>query len=279
MTAMADRIEKVSAERVRDEFSKLLCSAAPRRGLALLVDTGLAARVLPEVPKLRLESDEHFRHKDVYEHTLTVVEQAMALETAGPDLVLRLAALLHDVGKPATRRKEPGGRVSFHHHEVVGAKMARARLLALKYPKDVVADVSRLVELHLRFHGYGTGEWTDSAVRRYVRDAGPMLERLHVLTRSDCTTRNKRRAAALAGAYDELEHRIEDLRAQEEVDALRPELDGIEIGEVLGIPPGPDLGRAWRFLLELRLDAGPIGKAAAAAALAEWASEHGIGPN
>ncbi len=279
MTAMADRIEKVSAERVRDEFSKLLCSAAPRRGLALLVDTGLADRVLPEVPKLRLESDEHFRHKDVYEHTLTVVEQAMALEMAGPDLVLRLAALLHDVGKPATRRKEPGGRVSFHHHEVVGAKMARARLHALKYPKDVVADVSRLVELHLRFHGYGTGEWTDSAVRRYVRDAGPLLERLHVLTRSDCTTRNKRRAAALAGAYDELEHRIEDLRAQEEVDALRPELDGVEIGEVLGIAPGPDLGRAWRFLLELRLDAGPIGKPAAAAALAEWASEHGIGPN
>lgn len=277
MTAMAERIVKISAERVRDEFSKLMCSPDPRRGLALLVDTGLAERVFPELPKLRLETDEHFRHKDVYEHTLTVVEQAMALENGGPDLVLRLAALLHDIGKPATRRKEPGGRVSFHHHEVVGAKLAKARLIALKYPKDVVSDVSRLVELHLRFHGYGTGEWTDSAVRRYVRDAGPLLDRLHVLTRSDCTTRNKKRAAALSGAYDELEHRIEALRQQEEVDALRPELNGVEIGEVLGIAPGPDVGRAYRFLLELRLDAGPIGKEAAATALRAWAAEHGVG--
>jgi poly(A) polymerase len=277
IAAMADRIEKISAERVRDELSKLMLSPDPRRGLALLVDTGLAERVLPELPKLRLETDEHFRHKDVYEHTLTVVEQAIALEEGPPDLVLRLAALLHDIGKPATRRKEPGGRVSFHHHEVVGAKMAKARLSALKYPKDVVSDVARLVELHLRFHGYGTGEWTDSAVRRYVRDAGPLLERLHQLTRSDCTTRNKRRAAALSAAYDELEHRIEALRQQEEVDALRPELNGVEIGDVLGIGPGPDIGRAYRFLLELRLDAGPIGKDAAAAALREWAAEHGVG--
>jgi poly(A) polymerase len=277
MAAMADRILKISAERVRDELSKLMLSPDPRRGLALLVDTGLADRVLPELPKLRLETDEHFRHKDVYEHTLTVVEQAIALEEGEPDLVLRLSALLHDIGKPATRRKEPGGRVSFHHHEVVGAKMAKARLTALKYPKDVASDVSRLVELHLRFHGYGAGEWTDSAVRRYVRDAGPLLERLHNLTRSDCTTRNKRRAAALSGAYDELEKRIEILREQEAVDALRPELDGFEIGEVLGIPPGPDLGRAYRFLLELRLDEGPIGKEAATAALREWAAEHGVG--
>jgi poly(A) polymerase len=277
MSAMADRILKISAERVRDELSKLMLSPDPRRGLALLVDTGLADRVLPELPKLRLETDEHFRHKDVYEHTLTVVEQAMALEKGEPDLVLRLAALLHDIGKPATRRKEPGGRVSFHHHEVVGAKMAKARLTALKYPKDVASDVSRLVELHLRFHGYGAGEWTDSAVRRYVRDAGPLLERLHKLTRSDCTTRNKRRAAALSGAYTELENRIETLREQEAVDALRPELDGFEIGAVLGIPPGPDLGRAYRFLLELRLDEGPIGKEAATAALREWAAEHGVG--
>ena len=279
MTAMAERITKVSAERVRDELSKLMCTAEPRRGLTLLVDTGLADLVLPELPKLRLESDEHFRHKDVYEHTLTVVEQAIALEDddAEPDLVLRLAALLHDIGKPATRRKEPGGRVSFHHHEVVGAKMAKARLTALKYPKDVVADVSRLVELHLRFHGYGEGEWTDSAVRRYVRDAGPLLERLHKLTRSDCTTRNKRRAAALSAAYDDLEARIEALREQEQIDALRPELDGYEIGEVLGIAPGPDVGRAYRYLLELRLDAGPIGKDAAAAALRQWAAEHGVG--
>ena len=278
MTAMADEIAKISAERVRDELSKLILSSDPRRGLALLVDTGLADRVLPELPRLRLETDEHFRHKDVYDHTLIVLEQAIALEDGEPDLVLRLAALLHDIGKPATRRKEPGGRVSFHHHEVVGAKMAKARLTALKYPKDVVADVSRLVELHLRFHGYGAGEWTDSAVRRYVRDAGPLLERLHKLTRSDCTTRNKRRAAALSEAYDELERRIEALRQQEEVDALRPELDGHEIGAVLGVPPGPEIGRAYRFLLELRLDAGPIGKDAASAALREWAAEHGVGP-
>ena len=279
MTAMAERITKVSAERVRDELSKLMYTAEPRRGLALLVDTGLADLVLPELPKLRLESDEHFRHKDVYEHTLTVVEQAIALEgdDVEPDLVLRLAALLHDIGKPATRRKEPGGRVSFHHHEVVGAKMAKARLTALKYPKDVVADVSRLVELHLRFHGYGEGEWTDSAVRRYVRDAGQLLERLHKLTRSDCTTRNKRRAAALSAAYDDLEERIEALREQEQIDALRPELDGYEIGAVLGIPPGPDVGRAYRYLLELRLDAGPIGKDAASAALRQWAAEHDVG--
>jgi poly(A) polymerase len=277
MTAMADRITKISAERVRDELAKLICSSAPRRGLALLVETGLADRVLPELPKLRLERDEHFRHKDVYEHTLTVLEQAMALETSGPDLVLRLAALLHDIGKPATRRKEPGGRVSFHHHEVVGAKLAKARLTALKFPKDVVSDVTRLVELHLRFHGYGTAEWTDSAVRRYVRDAGPLLERLHKLTRSDCTTRNKKRAAALWAAYDSLEERIEQLRQQEEVDAIRPELNGFEIGEVLGIPPGPELGRAYRFLLELRLEQGPVGKDAAAAALREWAAQHGVG--
>ena len=277
MTAMADRILKISAERVRDELVKLLCSKEPRRGLALLVDTGLADRVLPELPKLRLERDEHFRHKDVYEHTLTVLEQAMALETDGPDLVLRLAALMHDVGKPATRRKEPGGQVSFHHHEVVGAKLTKARLTALKFPKDVVSDVTKLVELHLRFHGYGTDEWTDSAVRRYVRDAGPLLERLHKLTRSDCTTRNKKRAAALSGAYDSLEQRIEQLRAQEEVDAIRPELDGNEIGETLRIPPSPELGRAYRFLLELRLEQGPIGKDAAKAALLEWAAEHGVG--
>jgi poly(A) polymerase len=277
MRAMADRITSVSAERVRDELTKLICASEPRRGLTLLVSTGLADRILPELPRLRLERDEHFRHKDVYEHTLTVLDQAIALETDGPDLVLRLAALLHDIGKPATRRKEPGGRVSFHHHEVVGAKLARQRLAALKFSKDVVSDVSRLVELHLRFHGYGTGEWTDSAVRRYVRDAGPLLDRLHKLTRSDCTTRNKKRAAALWAAYDSLEARIETLRKQEEIDAIRPELNGNEIGEVLGIPPGPELGRAYRFLLELRLDRGPVGKEAAAAALREWAAQHGVG--
>ena len=204
MTAMATRIGIVSVERIRDELTKLMLAPHPRRGLALMVDTGLADYVLPELPALRLEIDEHHRHKDVYEHTLMVLEKAIAAERSGPDLVLRLAALLHDIGKPRTRRFTPGGGVSFHHHEVVGAAMARKRLAALHFPSDVVDAVARLVELHLRFHGYGSGEWTDAAVRRYVRDAGPLLDRLHVLTRSDCTTRNQRKAEALARAYDAL---------------------------------------------------------------------------
>ncbi|MGI8333367.1 CCA tRNA nucleotidyltransferase [Actinomadura scrupuli] len=276
MHDMSGRIDIVSAERIRDELSKLICGAHPREGLALLVETGLAARVLPELPKLRLEIDEHHRHKDVYEHSLIVLEQAIAQEQSGPDLVLRLAALLHDIGKPKTRAFEQGGRVSFHHHEVVGAKMAKARLTALRYPKDVVTDVSRLVELHLRFHGYGTGEWTDSAVRRYVRDGGHLLDRLHKLTRADCTTRNKRKAAALSRTYDDLEQRIARLSAEEELAAMRPELDGNEIQSVLGVPPGPVIGKAYKFLLELRLDQGLIGKEAATAELLTWAGEQGI---
>ncbi|MCP9961315.1 CCA tRNA nucleotidyltransferase [Streptomyces somaliensis] len=270
MTEMAERLGIVSAERVRDELNKLVLSAHPRKGLTLLVDTGLAGRVLPELPALRLESDEHHRHKDVYEHSLTVLEQAIALEEDGPDLVLRLAALLHDIGKPRTRRFEPDGRVSFHHHEVVGAKMTKKRLTELKYSNETVKDVSRLVELHLRFHGYGTGEWTDSAVRRYVRDAGPLLDRLHKLTRSDCTTRNKRKASALSRAYDGLEGRIAQLHEQEELDSIRPDLDGNQIQEVLGIGPGPAVGRAYKFLLELRLENGPMGYESAVAALKEW---------
>jgi poly(A) polymerase len=270
MTAMADRIEIVSAERVRDELTKLLLAPDPRTGLGLLVSTGLAAYVLPELPMLALEIDEHHRHKDVYEHTLTVLEQAIALEREGPDLVLRLAALLHDVGKPKTRRFESGGGVSFHHHEVVGAKLARARLRALRYPKDVVEDVAMLVELHLRFHGYGTGAWTDSAVRRYVADAGPLLPRLHQLTRSDCTTRNRRKAAALSASYDDLEARIARLREREELDAIRPDLDGNAIMALLDVPPGPVVGRAWAFLKELRLEQGPLDRAAAEAALLQW---------
>ncbi|GAA4513366.1 CCA tRNA nucleotidyltransferase [Actinoallomurus oryzae] len=275
MTEMAGRIEIVSAERVRDELSKLLTGAHPRQGLSLLVDTGLAARVLPELPKLRLEIDEHHRHKDVYEHSLIVLEQAIAQEKDGPDLILRLAALLHDIGKPKTRSFVDGGRVTFHHHEVVGASMSKARLTALRYPKDVVADVSRLVELHLRFHGYGTGEWTDSAVRRYVRDAGPLLSRLHKLTRADCTTRNKRKAAALARTYDDLERRIARLEKEEELAKIRPELDGHEIQQILDLKPGPAVGRAYKFLLDLRLDQGPIGKEAAAKALREWWRDQG----
>ncbi|MFR9723532.1 CCA tRNA nucleotidyltransferase [Streptomyces sp. MS19] len=270
MRAMADRIDIVSAERVRDELNKLLLSVHPRKGITLLVETGLADRVLPEVPALRLERDEHHRHKDVYEHSLTVLEQAIALEDEGPDLVLRLAALLHDIGKPRTRRFESDGRVSFHHHEVVGAKMTKQRMTRLKYPNDMVKDVSRLVELHLRFHGYGTGEWTDSAVRRYVRDAGPLLHRLHKLTRSDCTTRNKRKAQALSQAYDGLEQRIERLQEQEELEAIRPDLDGNAIMTALGIGPGPEVGKAYRYLLELRIEQGPLGREAAEAALKEW---------
>jgi poly(A) polymerase len=272
MTEMAGRIEIVSAERVRDELVKLVCSARPRRGLTLMVDTGLADHVLPELPRLRLELDEHHRHKDVYEHSLTVLEQAIDLEEpgGGPDLVLRLAALLHDIGKPKTRRFEPGGGVSFHHHEVVGAHLSKARLKALKFPKDVVDEVSRLVELHLRFHGYGTGEWTDSAVRRYVRDAGPLLGRLHKLTRSDCTTRNRRRAVALARAYDQLEERIAALAEQEELDAIRPDLNGNEIMEILGVPPGPVVGRAYQHLLDLRMEHGPLERDAAVSELKRW---------
>ncbi|MFC8825446.1 CCA tRNA nucleotidyltransferase [Streptomyces sp. NPDC057137] len=273
MKAMAERIEIVSAERVREELNKLILSGHPRKGLALLVDTGLAERVLPELPALRLESDEHHRHKDVYEHSLTVLEQAIDLEENGPDLVLRLAALLHDIGKPRTRRFEKDGGVSFHHHEVVGAKLTKKRMTALKYSNELVKDVSRLVELHLRFHGYGTGEWTDSAVRRYVRDAGPLLDRLHKLTRSDCTTRNKRKATALSRAYDGLEERIAQLQEQEELDSIRPDLDGNQIMETLGVGPGPAIGAAYKFLLELRLENGPMERDAAVSALKEWWAE------
>ncbi|GAA4106838.1 MULTISPECIES: CCA tRNA nucleotidyltransferase [Streptomyces] len=275
MTDMSARIEIVSAERVRDELNKLLLSAHPKKGLRLLVDTGLAEHVLPELPALRLESDEHHRHKDVYEHSLTVLDQAIDLEQDGPDLVLRLAALLHDIGKPRTRRFESDGRVSFHHHEVVGAKMTKKRMTALKYSNEMVKDVSKLVELHLRFHGYGTGEWTDSAVRRYVRDAGPLLDRLHKLTRSDCTTRNKRKASALSRAYDGLEDRIAELQQQEELDSIRPDLDGNQIMEILGVGPGPAIGEAYKHLLELRLENGPMEHDAAVAALKEWWASRG----
>ncbi|NED89259.1 CCA tRNA nucleotidyltransferase [Streptomyces sp. SID11233] len=275
MTEMAGRIEIVSAERVREELNKLLLSSHPRKGLALLVDTGLAQQVLPELPALRLESDEHHRHKDVYEHSLTVLEQAIGLEEDGPDLVLRLAALLHDIGKPRTRRFEKDGRVSFHHHEVVGAKMVKKRMTDLKYSNDMVKDVSKLVELHLRFHGYGDGEWTDSAVRRYVRDAGPLLERLHKLTRSDCTTRNKRKASALSRTYDALEERIAQLQDKEELDAIRPDLDGNEIMQILNVGPGPVIGKAYAFLLELRLENGPMEHDEAVAELKKWWESQG----
>jgi len=277
MTAMAAELGRITAERVQVELSKLIMGAHPRRGLELLVDTGLAEVVLPEVPAMRLAIDEHMQHKDVYTHSLVVLEQAIARETDGPDLVLRLAALLHDIGKPDTRRREPDGRVSFHHHEAVGAKLVRKRLRALRYPKVVVDEVSQLVFLHLRFHGYGGGEWTDSAVRRYVTDAGPLLDRLHKLVRSDSTTRNKRRAAALQRTYDDLEARITTLRAQEELDAIRPDLDGNAIMELLGIGPGPLVGRAYKHLLALRMERGPLSREDAEAELRRWAAANGAG--
>jgi poly(A) polymerase len=282
MRAMAGDLSRITAERIRDEFTKLLCGADPVAGLRLLVDTGLADRFLPELSGLKLEIDEHAQHKDVYEHTLTVVRNAIRLEgrdnSGGVDFVLRMAALMHDVGKPETKAVGPDGRVSFHHHEVVGARLTRLRMKALKYPKDVVADVAELVALHLRFYGYGRGEWTDSAVRRYVTDAGPLLPRLHKLTRSDCTTRNQRKAAALSADYDALEERIARLAEQEDLARVRPDLDGNAIMELLGIPPGPLVGDAWRHLKEIRLERGPLDHAEAVEELSRWARDQGLPP-
>jgi poly(A) polymerase len=280
MREMAGRIAIVSAERVGDELTKLLLAPTPVPGVRLLVETGLAEHVLPEVPALRLEIDEHAHHKDVYEHSLTVLSQAIDLERSRghqPDLTLRLAALLHDIGKPATRRIEAGGAVSFHHHDAVGAKLATKRLRALRYPNDTVKDVAELIRLHLRFFGYTDAAWTDSAVRRYVRDAGALLERLHILTRADVTTRNRRKADMLGFAYDDLEQRIADLQEQEELDAMRPDLDGQQIMRILDLRPGPEVGAAYRFLLEVRLDEGSLGEAEAERRLRQWWSERPIG--
>jgi poly(A) polymerase len=312
MTALAGLLAppRVSAERIEGELTKLMLSPrrpggsggrppepalrgpggsggrppepalrGPAAGIALLVDTGVAEQIMPEVPMLRLESDEHFRHKDVYQHSLTVLNQAIDLEPRyelSEDLVLRLAALLHDIGKPRTRSQLPDGRVAFHHHEVVGAKMARKRLSELRYSKEVVADVARLIELHLRFHGYGDGEWTDSAVRRYVTDAGPLLTRLHALTRADCTTRNKTKALALERAYDDLERRIAELAEQEELDNIRPDINGYEIMQILGLKQGPLVGQAWAYLRDLRMEEGPLGHDRAVQELLRWAALEGL---
>jgi poly(A) polymerase len=288
MTSMAPRLDIVSAERITSELTKLMLTPDPAAGIDLLVQTQVAEQVLPEVSKLRMEVDEHHRHKDVYQHSLTVLRQAIDLEpryglrgapggTAPQgDLTVRLAAILHDIGKPRTRTALPGGKVAFHHHEVVGAKMARKRLSALRFPNDIVRDVSTLVELHLRFHGYGEGEWTDSAVRRYVRDAGPLLDRLHVLTRADCTTRNARKAERLARAYDSLEDRIAELREQEELDKIRPDLDGNEIMRLLDLRPGPLVGKAYNYMLELRMTEGELGRERAVQELLRWAAAEGI---
>ena len=274
MIAMASRIADISAERVRDELVKILSSADPRPGLEALVDSGIAEFVLPELPALRLETDEHAHHKDVYQHTLTVVEQAIDEEQrrtpgADPDVVLRIASLLHDIGKPATRRFEGGG-VTFYHHDVVGAKLAKKRLKALRFDNDTIDAVSRLIELHLRFFGYADQAWSDSAVRRYVRDAGSELARLHILVRADVTTRNRRKADRLSFAYDDLEARIAELSEQEELDKMRPDLDGEAIMQILGISPGREVGEAYRFLLEMRLDEGELGAEEATRRLKSW---------
>ena len=270
--SMAARLEIISAERIRDEFIKIIMSDNPRLGITLLVETGLADIFLPEIPKLKLEIDEHHHHKDVYEHTLTVLEQAIALEErlGGPNLTLRLAALLHDIGKPKTKELIAGGGVSFHHHEVVGSRLCKERMKKLRFDNHIIKDVAQLVFLHLRFHGYGNGEWTDSAVRRYVRDAEELLIHLHLLTRADCTTRNQKKAEGLAKTYDQLEERIALLMEQEELNKIRPDLSGEQIMEILSIKPSPAVGKAYDFLLELRLEHGPLGEEKAKVELLNW---------
>jgi poly(A) polymerase len=297
---MAPQLSRITVERVAVELDKMLLGDDPVAGIDLMVQTGLGEVVLPEIGGMQMAIDEHHQHKDVYQHSLTVLRQAIGLEglggqersdsgeepggqersdsgEGGPDLVLRWAALLHDIGKPATRRHESDGGVSFHHHEVVGAKMVRTRMRALKYSKQMVDDVSGLVYLHLRFHGYGDGRWTDSAVRRYVADAGPLLPRLHKLVRADCTTRNKKRAARLQANYDSLEARIAELAAKEDLARVRPDLDGNAIMEILGIPAGPQVGEAWKYLKELRLDRGPLSPEEATAELLAWWNVKGGG--
>ncbi|HEX3285979.1 MAG TPA: CCA tRNA nucleotidyltransferase [Mycobacterium sp.] len=275
MSAMSGQLDRITAERVSAELDKLLLGSDPAAGIDLMVQSGLGDVVLPEIGAMRMAIDEHHQHKDVYEHSLTVLRQAIELEDDGPDLVLRWSALLHDIGKPSTRRHEADGGVSFHHHEVVGAKMTRKRMRALRYSKQMIEDVSQLVYLHLRFHGYGDGKWTDSAVRRYVTDAGPLLSRLHKLVRADCTTRNKRRAARLQANYDDLEARIAELAAKEDLQRVRPDLDGNAIMEILGIPAGPEVGEAWRYMKELRLERGPLEHDEAVAELLNWWNARG----
>ena len=276
MHSMRQRLEIISAERIQVELQKLVLGANPRMGLEVLVDSGLAEIVLPELPALKLETDEHHHHKDVYQHTLTVVEQAIDYEKEyglEPDFILRFAALLHDIGKPATRKLESGGAVSFYHHDVVGAKLATKRMKTLRFDNDTTKAVAKLVELHLRFFGYSDQAWTDAAIRRYVRDAGEQLVRLHILTRSDVTTRNKRKADQLSHAYDDLEKRIAVVMEQEELNAMRPDLTGEEIMEILGLKPGPQVGKAYKYLLELRIENGPLGPEKAKEALLEWHSK------
>ncbi len=273
MRDMVDRIEIISAERVQAEFVKLMLGKNPRKGLEVLVDSGLAEKVLPELPALKLEVDEHHHHKDVYEHTLRVVEQAIDYEKdygLEKDFTLRFAALMHDIGKPATRRLEPGGGVSFYHHDVVGAKLTKKRMQALRFDNETTKAVCRLIELHLRFFGYSDQAWTDSAIRRYVRDAEDQLLRLHALTRADVTTRNQRKAERLAHAYDDLEKRIEVIAEQEELNAMRPDLSGEDIMRILDLKPSREVGQAYNYLLELRIEEGPLGAIEAEKRLLAW---------
>lgn len=280
ITRLRETLKIVSPERIQGEFVRLMQTDDPVRGIRVLVDTGLIDEFMPEVSALRLEVDEHHHHKDVYEHSLTVLQQTIELGHArhpgsAPDVPLRIAALLHDIGKPRTRKLEQGGVVTFHHHDVVGSRMARKRLKSLRFDGETTDAVATLIELHLRFFGYAEGAWTDAAVRRYVRDAGDLLERLHILTRADVTTRNRRKATRLANAYDDIEKRIADLREQEQLDAMRPELDGNQIQQILGIKPGREVGEAYRYLLDVRLDEGVIGPDAAEQRLREWWAARG----
>ncbi|QSB05359.1 CCA tRNA nucleotidyltransferase [Natronoglycomyces albus] len=277
MTDLAGELRRITAERIRDEFVKLMGAPDPVVGLRLLVDCGLADYFLPELPRMRMSIDEHAQHKDVYEHTLQVVRNVLAHEEGQPDVILRIAALLHDIGKPDTKGTAESGRVTFHHHEVVGARMARKRLRALRFPKHDIASISQLIFLHLRFYGYGESGWTDSAVRRYVTDAGDELERLHKLVRSDCTTRNRRKSARLAADYDAFEQRIARIQSEEDLRAVRPDLDGNAIMQLLGLQPGPEVGQAWKHLKELRLERGPLDRDEAEAELLKWARQHNIG--
>ena len=269
MRDMAGEIQRITVERVQVELDKLICGTAPWDGIDLLVSTGIADYIFPEIPALRMTADEHAQHKDVYAHSLKVLSQAMDQEEDGPDLVLRWAALLHDIGKPDTF-DNTDGKVSFHHHEVVGAKLARTRLRKLKYPKATTESIGQLVYLHMRFHGFGENQWTDSAVRRYVTDAGDLLPRLHKLVRADCTTRNAKKARRLQRTYDQLEERIEEIGRKEDLARVRPDLDGNEIMEILGLQPGPEVGQAWSYLKELRLEHGPLEREDAIAKLREW---------
>ncbi|WP_417509534.1 CCA tRNA nucleotidyltransferase [Microbacterium sp.] len=280
ISELRETLKIVSPERIQSELVRLMQTDDPVRGIRVLVDSELIEEFMPEVSALRLEVDEHHHHKDVYEHSLTVLQQAIELEKSrhpgdAPDVALRIAALLHDIGKPRTRKLESGGAVTFHHHDVVGSRMARKRLQALRFDGDTTDAVAKLIELHLRFFGYAEGAWTDAAVRRYVRDAGDRLEQLHILTRADVTTRNRRKAQRLASAYDDIESRIADLREQEELDSIRPDLDGNQIQQILGIAPGREVGEAYKFLLELRLDEGVLGADAAEQRLREWWAARG----